>query len=186
MGSVCDWLLSQSEATRGAQQPIRWSARGSRRACTRSGARMDRVVSVDPQKHSKYSLAQFYPRRNPCANKWTLPVRLRHSGGWWDLLESPVATAARPSFQVFFYCCCLSIEFLSGLNNKLHASKLKEEITGSESLICKRKYWINKSQNPDSSKSEKLNLSTFLENVSNLLETHVFLFIYFEIYRHYF
>lgn len=33
MGSVCDWLRSQSEATTSAQQPIRRSARGRRRAC---------------------------------------------------------------------------------------------------------------------------------------------------------
>lgn len=46
MGSVCDWLLSQSETRRDVQQPIGWSARSIPRACKRSGVRMNRVFFV--------------------------------------------------------------------------------------------------------------------------------------------
>lgn len=127
MGSVCDWLLSQSETRRDVQQPIGWSARSITRACKRSGVRMNRVFFrtleniVNVRSRCYSSGCAVIEKNEQTLLRRKQPVSERHSVGFCETCsrvpwQQQHNTRHRKQFFFFFcyhfYCFYLLREFL--------------------------------------------------------------------------
>lgn len=98
MGSVCNTALSQSHKSREAQQPIGNRGRGTLKACTRPGARLNE------KKNEEKKVYVFFRSRSLCKYTSTVekPISLL------DALRGAMTTAAKafcypPGYYLKFY-----------------------------------------------------------------------------------